>query len=97
MWLWVTNALATSMLNIASFEAVKRCGPLTMGVASNLKQVVILLLDLSPTTGDRDLAPDAGKGVVLGVLMTAMGGIWYAFAKAEMDRRRRRHCTEEDD
>ncbi|EXJ57006.1 hypothetical protein A1O7_07350 [Cladophialophora yegresii CBS 114405] len=101
LWFWLLNALATSFLNIASFEANKRCGPLSMGVASNLKQVVILLFDLSPAT----MQPQSdgsgggagpGGGVILGSLMTMVGGICYAFAKAEMDRRRtrRQHLTE---
>ncbi|OCT49195.1 hypothetical protein CLCR_11317 [Cladophialophora carrionii] len=109
LWFWLLNALATSFLNLASFEANKRCGPLSMGVASNLKQVVILLFDLSPATtiqsdggGRAGAAAGSGSGpasgpggtVILGSLMTMIGGIWYAFAKAEMDRRRRRRSTE---
>ncbi|ETI25960.1 hypothetical protein G647_02737 [Cladophialophora carrionii CBS 160.54] len=108
LWFWLWNALATSFLNIASFEANKRCGPLSMGVASNLKQVVILLFDLSPATMQSDgggraggaAAPRPGSGpgggVILGSLMTMIGGIWYAFAKAEMDRRRRRRRSTEN-
>ena len=82
MWLWLSNAVAASLLNISSFEAVKRCGPLSMGIASNLKQVVILLIDVSyATNGSVDTV--AGKpGAVLGSLMTVIGGVWYAFARA---------------
>jgi hypothetical protein len=87
-------------LNIASFEANKRCGPLSMGVASNLKQVAILLLDLAPVDqggriGQADAATTGpGGGVILGSLMTMIGGTWYAFARADMNRRRRWHSVE---
>ncbi|KIW65555.1 hypothetical protein PV04_07806 [Phialophora macrospora] len=100
VWFWFSNALATSFLNIASFEANKRCGPLSMGVASNLKQVVILLLDLSLAKqavriGHADVAPTGpGGGFILGSLMTMIGGMWYAFARADMDGRRRQHSTD---
>jgi hypothetical protein len=100
LWFWLCNALATSFLNVASFEANKRCGPLSMGVASNLKQVAILLLDLAPANqggkiGHADAATTGpGGGVILGSLMTMIGGVWYAFARADMNRRRRRHSVE---
>ena len=38
------NVIMAAFLNLSSFEANRRCGPVSMGVAANLKQVVILLL-----------------------------------------------------
>ena len=86
LWLWLFNALATSLLNVTSFEAVRTCGPLSMGIAGNVKQVVILLVDV---VGGEDGKRDLGKDVVVGALVTVMGGIWYAFAKAAGERKRR--------
>jgi hypothetical protein len=83
LWLWLANALGASLLNIASFEAVRLCGPLAMGLAGNLKQVAILLLDLS-ILGNSTSGSSWSVGctqVVGGSLLTVIGGIWYSFAK----------------
>jgi hypothetical protein len=83
----VVNMLSASALNIASFEANRRCGPLSMGVAGNLKQVFILVL-ASLAEGDGGGDGETGRGggvngrVVLGTLMTVVGGLWYAWADA---------------
>jgi hypothetical protein len=80
---WVLNLLAASALNIASFDASRRCGALGMAVAGNLKQVVVLVLaarDVEYRRGNLDL--------VLGSLMTVAGGVWYAFASASVNPRR---------
>ncbi|KAK5372085.1 hypothetical protein LTR11_006206 [Exophiala xenobiotica] len=81
----VVNMLSASALNIASFEANRRCGPLSMGVAGNLKQVFILVL---ASLAEGDGGGETGRGggvngrVVLGTLMTVVGGLWYAWAGA---------------
>lgn len=79
----VVNMLSASALNIASFEANRRCGALSMGVAGNLKQVFILVL-----AGLAEADGDGKRGrVVLGTLMTVVGGVWYAWAGAGMKTR----------
>lgn len=92
LWLWTFNALAASLLNIASFEANKRWGPVSMGVASNLKQAVILLFACLSRTWNRggtafDGTQEAGNEVFVGCLITLIGSIWYVVAKAKMDKR----------
>ncbi|KAK5416717.1 hypothetical protein LTR06_002703 [Exophiala xenobiotica] len=79
----VVNMLSASALNVASFEANRRCGPLSMGVAGNLKQVFILVL-ASLAEGDGETGRGGGVNgrVVLGTLMTVVGGLWYAWAGA---------------
>lgn len=71
--LTVANVLTAAMLNIASFEANRHCGPLAMSVVANLKQVVVLMF------GRRDGAD--GGWVVVGALMTVVGGAWFAGAQ----------------
>jgi Triose-phosphate Transporter family len=91
-WTWLTisslgglmlvNALLAAGLNLASFEANRRCGPVSMGVAANLKQVVILLIPLTSGKG-----PKPGPQVFVGGMMTVAGGMWYAFVQsAEISR-----------
>ncbi|KAK5446225.1 hypothetical protein LTS15_009921 [Exophiala xenobiotica] len=79
----VVNMLSASALNIASFEANRRCGALSMGVAGNLKQVCILVL-ASLAEGDGDTGRGGGVNgrVVVGTLMTVVGGLWYAWGGA---------------
>ncbi|OQV01688.1 hypothetical protein CLAIMM_06994 [Cladophialophora immunda] len=86
-WLWLFNALAASMLNLASFDANKRCGPLSMAIAANMKQVVILVLlicfrDFTKVSGEETQETErrAEDIVILGSLITTIGGVWYAFA-----------------
>lgn len=71
------NVIAAALLNIASFEANRRCGPLAMAVVANLKQVVILILGRQARN---DGVPDGGR-VVVGALMTIVGGAWFAWAQ----------------
>ncbi|KIW83877.1 hypothetical protein Z517_03123 [Fonsecaea pedrosoi CBS 271.37] len=91
-WLWLLNALAAAMLNLSSFEANKRCGPLTMAIAANMKQVVILLMviclrDVTEATNSAQDRRARENTVIVGSLITTVGGIWYAFASARMKRR----------
>ncbi|KEF54325.1 uncharacterized protein A1O9_09491 [Exophiala aquamarina CBS 119918] len=73
-----TNVLAAATLNLASFEANRRCGPLAMAVAANLKQVLILLIG-------RHVGGD-GWRVMTGALMTIVGGVWYSFAQRQTQK-----------
>lgn len=86
------NVIAAALLNIASFEANRRCGPLAMAVVANLKQVVILILGRQAANDD---APDGGR-VVVGALMTIVGGAWFAWAqrKGNLSQDSRKNETE---
>ncbi len=83
--LMVINSLLAAALNLSSFEANRRCGPLSMGVAANMKQVVILLIQLvGEVVGGRRMKWQ----VLAGGLVTIAGGIWYAFAQAAATAKR---------
>ena len=89
--LMAVNALLTAALNLSSFEANRRCGALSMGVAANLKQIVILLMPfLTSVKGKR-----VGWQVIVGGMITVVGGISYAFAQAAEDTKRVRLAREE--
>ncbi|EXJ67356.1 uncharacterized protein A1O5_09369 [Cladophialophora psammophila CBS 110553] len=111
-WLWLFNALAASMLNLASFQANKRCGSLSMAIAANMKQVVILLflfisfrrdiamLEVLGGEKEKKQAAELRQAeniIVLGSLMTALGGIWYAFVCVQVKKRQRRRYPVGDD
>lgn len=70
------NCTGAFLLNVASFEANQRSGPLSIAVASNLKQVVILLTSLRMGSGSNPHI--IYRSHVIGSLMTVFGGIWYA-------------------
>ena len=78
MSLIFVNALLAAALNLASFDANKRWGALSMGVAANLKQVAILFVPDGPQLG-KVVRPSSN--VVVGSLMTVGGGLWYAMAQ----------------
>ena len=71
------NTFMAALLNLSSFESNRRCGPVSMGVAANLKQVMILLLPCL-TQGGR-----VNTRVLVGGMMTISGGIWYAYAQSK--------------
>ena len=73
--LMVGNAILAAGLNLASFEANRRCGPVSMGVAANLKQVAILFMPFF-TRGKQPRS-----SVLIGGLMTIAGGMWYAMTQ----------------
>lgn len=82
----ILSMLSASALNIASFEANRRCGALSMGVAGNLKQVFILMLaSLSRGGAGHHAVPE--WRVALGILMTTIGGMWYAWVTSRMKNR----------
>jgi hypothetical protein len=86
------------MLNIALFEAVKRYGPLGVGVASNIKQAATLLFDFFPLAESEGTEKhvEEGYGLVFGTLITVFGGLLYAIASANMSKGERRDLTEQD-
>ncbi|KAH9992342.1 triose-phosphate transporter family-domain-containing protein [Russula vinacea] len=65
------NGIVACALNIVSFEANRRSGALSMGVAANVKQILTVLcavwffhLNVTPLN-------------VLGIMLTLLGGGWY--------------------
>ncbi|RMD39413.1 hypothetical protein DV735_g5711, partial [Chaetothyriales sp. CBS 134920] len=76
----ITAPLAAAQgLIAACFQANKRCGPLTMGVAANLKQVAVLFVPDLGSTSTIALPP---RHVLIGSLATVLGGLWYAVTQA---------------
>lgn len=74
MCLIALNGLSAALLNIFSFEANKQCGPVSMAVAANLKQIAILVIEaLQRRSIDSRL--------VVGTVMTVVGGMWYAISQ----------------
>lgn len=78
------NGLIAFALNVVSFEANRRAGALSMGVAANVKQVLTVLcavsmfqLTISPTNA-------------LGIVLTLLGGAWYAAVEYREKATRRR-------
>lgn len=66
------NGVIAFGLNIVSFTANKKAGPLSMTVAANVKQVLsiilaVLIFDLSISLMN-----------ATGILLTLAGGAWYA-------------------
>ncbi|KAG8875192.1 UAA transporter [Tulasnella sp. 332] len=81
------NGLIAFGLNVVSFTANKRTGPLTMTVAANIKQVLTILLAVvifnvrvSPTN-------------VIGIFLTLAGGMWYAAIEYEEKERKKRSAA----
>ncbi|KAI9435232.1 TPT-domain-containing protein [Russula earlei] len=69
------NGVVACALNIVSFEANRRSGALSMGVAANVKQVLTVLctvwffhLNLTPLNA-------------LGIMLTLVGGGWYTLVE----------------
>ncbi|RMZ85224.1 hypothetical protein DV738_g193, partial [Chaetothyriales sp. CBS 135597] len=72
---------AVQGLFAACFQANKLCGPLTMGVAANIKQIAVLFVpELSSTSTSTIALPP--RNVLIGSLATVMGGLWYAVIQA---------------
>ncbi|KIJ93646.1 hypothetical protein K443DRAFT_684387 [Laccaria amethystina LaAM-08-1] len=82
-WLFLNGVLAF-FLNVVSFNANRRVGPLGMGVASNVKQVLAVLL--SVTLFQLTITPTNG----LGIALTLLGGAWYTSVELQ-ERKRRMH------
>ncbi|KAG8962286.1 UAA transporter [Tulasnella sp. 419] len=68
----ILNGCIAFTLNVVSFTANKKTGPLTMTVAANVKQVLTILLAV--TVFNIQLSPTNS----IGILLTLIGGAWYA-------------------
>jgi drug/metabolite transporter (DMT)-like permease len=73
------NCISAFSLNVASFEANRRAGSLSMAVASNLKQIAILVISLWLGSGGHP--HDISWLHIVGTLMTIFGGVWYSKSK----------------
>jgi hypothetical protein len=74
--LMIVNACLAAALNLISFDASRRCGPVSMGVAANVKQVIILVMPYM-TSSRRN----SRWQVLIGGMMTVVGGVWYTSAQ----------------
>lgn len=72
--LFLVNTAMAAVLNIVSFDANRRNGPLAMAITANLKQVFLLAV---PWGGK---FPDAA--VVLGTLSTVIESMWCAYVRS---------------
>ncbi|EJD52087.1 TPT-domain-containing protein [Auricularia subglabra TFB-10046 SS5] len=68
----LVNGIIAFGLNVVSFTANKKSGPLTMTVAANVKQVLTILLAVM--IFNLHISPING----VGILFTVAGGAWYA-------------------
>ena len=73
--MFAMNAVLAALLNFASFEANKRCGPLTMAITANLKQVILLAVPLNGKMPSMQVAA--------GTFMTVGGSIFYVYARTK--------------
>ncbi|KAF9224762.1 TPT-domain-containing protein [Gyrodon lividus] len=71
-------------LNIVSFTANKKAGPLSMTVAANVKQVLSIVL----AVGIFDLSISGVNA--MGILLTLVGGAWYASVEYQEKKARGR-------
>ncbi|KAJ2933348.1 hypothetical protein H1R20_g3774, partial [Candolleomyces eurysporus] len=71
-WWLLLNGVMAFGLNVVSFYANKRIGPVGMSVAANVKQVLTVLCAVVLF----DLTITGANG--LGILLTLVGGAWYA-------------------
>ncbi|KAI9783451.1 MAG: UAA transporter [Peltula sp. TS41687] len=72
------NGLTSFGLNVVSFTANKKTGPLTMTVAANVKQILTIVLSTVL------FRLKVGVWNTFGIFLTLLGGIWYA--KVGMDQ-----------
>jgi len=71
IWL-ASNGILAFFLNVVSFNANRRVGPLAMSVAANVKQVLTILFAV--VLFDLTITPANG----IGILLTLAGGALYA-------------------
>ncbi|KAJ9094806.1 hypothetical protein QFC20_006820 [Naganishia adeliensis] len=67
------NGVIAFGLNIVSFTANKKAGPLTMTVAANCKQVLTIAIAVVMF----NLTINITNGI--GILLTLIGGAWYGW------------------
>lgn len=77
------NGIIAFGLNVVSFTANKKSGPLTMTVAANVKQVLTMGLAVMIF----NLHITAFNGV--GIFLTVAGGAWYAAIEYTEQQRRK--------
>ncbi|GJJ16134.1 hypothetical protein Clacol_010414 [Clathrus columnatus] len=78
------NAAIAFALNVVSFTANSKVGPLSMTVAANVKQVLTILLAVS--IFNLTITPTNA----LGIALTLFGGAWYAVVEYYEKRRQSR-------
>ncbi|KZT59994.1 TPT-domain-containing protein, partial [Calocera cornea HHB12733] len=78
------NGLIAFGLNVVSFTANKRTGPLTMTVAANVKQVLTIVLAVM--IFDLTITPTN----LVGICLTLTGGAWYGAIEFGEKRRKSR-------
>ncbi|KIO24412.1 hypothetical protein M407DRAFT_212976 [Tulasnella calospora MUT 4182] len=71
LWALLVNGCIAFALNIVSLTANRKCGPLSMTVAANVKQV--LTICLAVVIFDFRITPTNG----MGILLTLLGGMWF--------------------
>jgi hypothetical protein len=74
----VLDTAMAAALNIASFEANRRGGPLAMAIAANVKQVLLLAVPLGGKL--------PGPTVVCGTALTVVGSVRYAHVQSRNRR-----------
>lgn len=78
----VMNGCIAFGLNIVSFTANKKAGPLSMTVAANIKQVLTVLFAVFMF--DLNITSTNGAGI----LFTLVGGAWYGYVDYQEKRKR---------
>jgi len=81
------NGVIAFGLNVVSFTANKKAGPLSMTVAANVKQVLTIALAMFIF----HLPPSMTN--TLGIVLTLMGGAWYAAVEYE-DKKNKARAAE---
>ncbi|KAF7511409.1 hypothetical protein GJ744_004598 [Endocarpon pusillum] len=84
------DGLVALGLNIASFEANRRVGALGITIAGNLKQVLVLVLDVV-VNGKDDIWT---WGMWMGVLATVVGSCWFVVEEGRQGEKMRRGTVE---
>lgn len=79
------NSAMAAALNIFSFEANRRSGPLAMAIIANLKQVLLLAMPLGGKL--------PGPAVVCGTALTVVGSMWYARVQSRDKRDHQSNAT----
>jgi len=83
IWL-ASNGILAFFLNVVSFNANRRVGPLAMSVAANVKQVLTILFAV--ILFDLTITPANG----IGILLTLAGGALYATVEYDEKQKGRR-------
>ena len=87
MLVLLVNGIIAFALNVISFTANKKTGALTMTVAANVKQILTIILSIV-FWGLKVTWMNA-----LGILLTLLGGAWYAKVELEVKTRRQQAAS----